>query len=507
MRKMVYMLLVSLLAACSGNGLVSAPTSDSEAPQLEVSYGSDPSAQAGSTLKLGVQGTVTDNQSVTKVTYQLGSGPENPVTITAGKKVTFSFSVTLPQGSTKLTINAYDGAGNKGVFSFTFTWDPTQPADTAAPTVSISSPANNATLSASSVTVKGTAKDNTSVTRMGYKLNGATEQSINITAGSSASFSLPLTLVSGANSLQINAYDGAGNKGSASLNLTYTPSGTNPPPAPNPQPSSWWKPSPNTPISWNWQLSQDFVVPRDLKPGVKVYDFDKDYMGTPDTVQKLKAAVPGAVAICYIDVGVYEDYRPDKQAFLDAQNQYRSDIGDPSARLWGNADAGWNGSYWLDVRQTKYLRPLMEARIKDCKAKGFDAVEPDESEVWDNKPGFPISMAENHAYTKMIADLVHSYGMSVGLKGNNAEAALLEPYHDWALTEQCFEYSECSNFVDSFIKNGKAVFNIEYSATPDCAYANKNHMNSAKRDLNLVGPTASGYSYKPCMPDGSTAWP
>ncbi|RIH91736.1 endo alpha-1,4 polygalactosaminidase [Meiothermus granaticius] len=272
-------------------------------------------------------------------------------------------------------------------------------------------------------------------------------------------------------------------------------------------PGSWWKPSPATPISWHWQLSQGFSVPRDLKPGVTVYDFDKDYMASADTVAKLKAAVPGAVAICYIDVGVYEDYRPDKGAFLEAQNQYRLDTGDSNAKLWGNKDAGWNGSYWLDVRQQKYLLPLMEARIKDCKDKGFDAVEPDESEVWDNNPGFPISMEQNHAYTRAIAELVHKYGMSVGLKGNNGEAALLEPYHDWALSEQCFEYGECQNLVNSFVKKGKAVFVVEYSVSPDCNYANQNHLNAARRDLNLVGPTASGYLYQPCRPDGSSAWP
>lgn len=277
-----------------------------------------------------------------------------------------------------------------------------------------------------------------------------------------------------------------------------------------PQPpttKSWWKPTPARPISWHWQLGQDFSVPRDLKVGVKVYDFDKDMMGTPDTVKRLKAAIPGAIAICYIDVGVYEDYREDRKAFLETLKQYRKDKRDPNAKLWGNPDLGWKASFWLDVRQTKYLLPLMERRIKDCKDKGFDAVEPDESEVWDNNPGFPISRVQNHAYIKAIAELVHKYNMSVGLKGNNGEAVLLEPFHDWALSEQCFEQGECKNLVDSFIKNDKAVFDIEYAATPDCRYANANHINAAKRDLELVGPSAQGYLYQPCLPDNSITWP
>lgn len=517
MRKLAYLLLVGIFAACSqqaNNG--GGP--DSLAPELEVVYGADPglNAQATSSLKLMVQGTASDNVGVTKVTYQLNDGPENAVAVTTSTSATFKFSLTLPQGTSKITVNAYDAANNKGSFSFTLTWNPGQPGpdpipnDTTPPTVSITDPVNNTTLSSASVTVKGSAKDNTGVVRLAYKLNGAAEKDITISKGTTASYSFTLSnLASGSNTLRVNAYDTAGNKGSSTINLTYSSSNPTPPP-PAPTPGSWWKPSPNAPISWHWQLSQDFQVPRDVKQNVYVYDFDGE-QASADTVKKLKdwGAAQGkqVIAVCYIDVGVYEDYRSDIQKFKDAQDQLRQKTGDANAKLWGNKDAGWNGSYWLDVRQIDLLKPIMEARIRDwCKGKGFDAVEPDESEVWNNNPGFPITMEQSHAYTKMIADLVHSYGMSVGLKGNNGEAALLEPYHDWALTEECFQYGECQKFVDSFIKKGKAVFNIEYSANPDCTFANKNRINSAKRDLNLVGPTASGYLYQPCMPDGSTAW-
>ncbi len=379
--------------------------------------------------------------------------------------------------------------------------------DSVSPTVSIASPSNNSTVSSASVTVQGTAKDNLEVARVAYTLNSSAEKTLTITPGTTASYSFTLSLSAGSNSLQVNAYDPVGNKGSSTLNIAYTP----PPNPPPPTSGSWWKPTPATPISWHWQLSQDFQVPRDLKPNVYVYDFDGEH-ATASTVKALKdwGASQGkqVIAICYIDVGVYENYRSDVQKFVDAQNLLRQRTGDPNAKLWGNADVGWAGSYWLDVRQIDLLKPIMEARISSwCKDKGFDAVEPDETEVWNNNPGFPISMAQSHAYTKMIAGLAHQYGLSVGLKGNNGEAAALEPYHDWALTEQCFQYGECQNFVDSFIKNGKAVFNIEYSVSTDCTFANQKHINAARRDLNLVGPTASGYLYQPCMPDGSTAWP
>jgi hypothetical protein len=50
----------------------------------------------------------------------------------------------------------------------------------------------------------------------------------------------------------------------------------------------------------------------------------------------------------------------------------------------------------------------------------------------------------------------HALGLSVGLKGNNTEAMQLEPLFDWALSEQCWEYSECSNF-QGFVSHDKAA--------------------------------------------------
>lgn len=277
------------------------------------------------------------------------------------------------------------------------------------------------------------------------------------------------------------------------------------------QPPTWWKPTADAPISWHLQLSQDFEVPRDTRPNVYVYEFDGEQT-TAATVKALKdwgtRQGKAVVALCYIDVGVYETYRSDIKRFAEAQNELRKRSGNPKARLWGNADVGWEGSFWLDVRQTDLLLPIMEDRIKNwCKDKGFDAIDPDETEVWSNNPGFSITRDQSHSYTRAIAALAHKYGLSVGLKGNNAEAALLEPYHDWAVTEQCFTYQECQNFVDSFIKHNKAVFNLEYATPPDCTFANQHRINSAQRDLNLVGPTAPGYLYRPCVPDGSPHWP
>jgi hypothetical protein len=273
-----------------------------------------------------------------------------------------------------------------------------------------------------------------------------------------------------------------------------TPEGS-PPAMPTPSPSpapTRWQPTPNQPIHWHWQLSDVFVFPRDVIPGVTVYDIDGE-LNSAETVAKLHSLGPDVKVICYFDAGVFESYRSDADRFP------RSVI--------GNADKGWNDSYWLDIRQTDILLPIMKDRMQNwCKAKGFDAIEPDETEVWSNDSGFPITKDQNNLYNQKIAELAHSMGLSVGLKGNTTEAPELWPYFDWTLNEQCWEFNECDNLKSSFIDNGKAVLNIEYNVNPSCKQANDWHINSARRDLNLVGPTNSNYSYNPCIPDSQDKW-
>lgn len=301
-----------------------------------------------------------------------------------------------------------------------------------------------------------------------------------------------------------------------------TPTPTQVVPTNIPTAGGWWKPTPNQPLHMHWQLSQDFVYPRDVVPGANVYDIDGERTSAA-TVKALKdmGAAQGKdiKVICYIDVGAFETYRSDASKFpgkLPDGTRNFPYTGDPqfeNVDIIGSKDIGWDGSYWMDIRRLDILRPIMEARIKDwCYAKGFDAVEPDESEVWNNKPGFPISIEQNVAYSKMIAEIAHSYGLSVGLKGNNAEAAMYESFSDWSLSEECYQYNECNSLYNAFITNNKAVFIVEYASYTDstwntkCNDANSKKMNAMRRDLNLVGPSGGGYLYKPCVQNTTDSW-
>ncbi len=296
-----------------------------------------------------------------------------------------------------------------------------------------------------------------------------------------------------------------------------------PTPKPSPKPTQiaieWWKPTPDKPINWHWQLSQDFDPDRDMLPNKTVYDIDGEKATAADVAKirqnaKTKYGIDNVIVICYFDAGVWENYRSDAGKFPGSASKGIAYTGDPqyaNINLIGSKDVGWEGSFWMDVRRTDILRPLMEARIKSwCKDKGFDAIEPDETEVWSNNNGFSITKAQNNSYNIMIAELAHKYNLSVGLKGNTTEAGELVQYFDWTLNEECWQYNECGlqngTNVGAFIKAGKAAFNIEYSANPNCTQSNLYHLNSAKRDLDLMGPTSKSYSYIPCIPDSQNNW-
>jgi hypothetical protein len=84
------------------------------------------------------------------------------------------------------------------------------------PAVSITSPANGATTPTQPVTVTGKATDNVGVTSL--TLNGGA-----VTPGADGSFSAPVALTAGQNTITAVAKDAAGNSSQAAINVVYAP--------------------------------------------------------------------------------------------------------------------------------------------------------------------------------------------------------------------------------------------------------------------------------------------
>jgi hypothetical protein len=202
--------------------------------------------------------------------------------------------------------------------------------------------------------------------------------------------------------------------------------------------SGIWQPPPG--LTWQWQLTE----PVDTSVDAQVYDIDGQE-NSAKVVSGLHAL--GRKVICYVDVGSYENYRPDAARFP------------ASVRGLSN---GWPGEDWLDIRQIGVLEPIMAARIEVCRQKGFDAVEADNVDGYENDTGFPLTAAEQLAYDEMIAGLAHADGLAIGLKNDLDQVPQLLPHFDFAIDEQCAEYSECSA-LEPFVRARKAVFEAEYN--------------------------------------------
>ncbi|MFF5335616.1 endo alpha-1,4 polygalactosaminidase [Streptomyces sp. NPDC013181] len=224
-----------------------------------------------------------------------------------------------------------------------------------------------------------------------------------------------------------------------------------------------WQPRPG--LAWQWQLNGK-VDP--TAADVPVYDID-GFENDAEDVARLHR--DGRKVICYINVGAWEDYRPDKDDFPHSVRGGRN---------------GWRGERWLDIRQVSVLRPIMERRFDMCRKKGFDAVEPDLVEAYTEDTGFPLTARDQLRYNRMIAAIAHERGLAVGLKNDLAQIPQLVGTYDFAVNEQCAQYGECARLTP-FIKAGKAVFHVEYTESTDrfCAASRKLGLSSMRKKWEL----------------------
>ena len=230
----------------------------------------------------------------------------------------------------------------------------------------------------------------------------------------------------------------------------------------------WWHPTVG--LTWQWQLSN---APIDTSIKADVYDIDL-FDNDAQVVDQLHQQ--GAKVICYISVGSREDWRPDADQFPES--------------VVGKDYDGWPGEKWLDIRQIDLLKPIMEARLDLCKQKGFDAVEPDNIEIYDSDTGFPLTYADQLAYFNWLASEAHQRGLAIGLKNASDMTADVLSTADFAITEDAYYYNWISDMLP-FIQAGKAVFAAEYTDMDvdfpaACKWGQANQVSFILKDRDLT---------------------
>jgi len=194
----------------------------------------------------------------------------------------------------------------------------------------------------------------------------------------------------------------------------------------------------------------------------------------------------GQKVICYLDTGAWESYRPDA-------NQFPKEVIGRST--------GWSGERWLDIRQSAWPKfaSIIWARLDLAVSSGCDGIEPDQNNPVGNRPGFPITYADENTWYLEVARQAHARGLTVLMK-NGIELLEMSQYasglvsaFDGQLNEECFQYKECDDAtpigLHAFVAAGKWVGEIEYKGQTGtfCPYLQSRGFMAMKAPLGLDG--------------------
>ena len=132
----------------------------------------------------------------------------------------------------------------------------------------------------------------------------------------------------------------------------------------------------------------------------------------------------------------------------------RGHVGDwrpdaPSSRRRSRArrTAGRERS-WLDIRQTWILLPIMDARVAKCRAGRVRRRRVGQRRRLLQPDRVPAHVRRTSSCTtRALANLAHHYGLTVAIKNDVEQLADLAPYFDYAVNEQCQQYSECGGYT------------------------------------------------------------
>jgi hypothetical protein len=298
-------------------------------------------------------------------------------------------------------------------------------------------------------------------------------------------------------------------------------------PAPIPcQGSNCWSPPhfdlTGKPMRWDWQIQVDATHPLTQRTGaaaVDMYDID-GFTTTASTVSTIKSTWVANTyrhphVTCYLDLGTWEDFRPDAQLWT---------FGTGSVpQLIGNTVSGYSDEHWIDVRGISAMNRLVQNRIqKQCANKGFDTVEVDNIDAWDpvTTSGFLLTMEDAEAWLADLANRIHNLGMTVLWKNEPYLTYWALARFDGVLNEECYRYTECTAAQDAggssnpacnttnkkcgyddFVANDKFVAEVEYGyvrtptggGTGRTVYASYCHGHGPSPLIDGVYDAASGF--------------
>ena len=167
-------------------------------------------------------------------------------------------------------------------------------------------------------------------------------------------------------------------------------------------------------------------------------------------------------------------------------------------------DPDWPGEFILDTStaaKRSSIATIVNGWIDGCKARGFQAIEPDNLDSW-TRSLTKLSKTNNVALAKMLATHAHSIGLAIAQKntpqlGSTGKTSI---GFDFAIAEECQVYAECGSYIRAF---GNRVIEIEYTDTARSAFtkscsARGKNISVILRDRNVVAKGQAAYHYEYC---------
>ncbi|MET8761884.1 endo alpha-1,4 polygalactosaminidase [Lentzea sp. NPDC004782] len=241
-----------------------------------------------------------------------------------------------------------------------------------------------------------------------------------------------------------------------------------------------------------------------LPPVGAVLDYQLGAAYTPPkgvnlvTRDSTASPAPGIYNICYVNG--FQTQPAERDTWLNQRNHLllKDSSGKPVV------DPDWPDEFLLDTstaaKRTE-LASITGATIDQCATKGFKAVEVDNLDSY-SRSGGRLSVSNNLAYAKLLADRTHNRNLAIGQKNSSEQAsrARSEVGFDFAVSEECHRWKECSSYSAVY---GKQVMDIEYTDNlrgtfKDVCGDPKTPATTTLRDRFLVAPGQSDYAFDHC---------
>ena len=197
---------------------------------------------------------------------------------------------------------------------------------------------------------------------------------------------------------------------------------------------------PPTDVDWDYQLGGDRPVPD--RVGVVVRDRRSD-------------PVTGLYNVCYVNG--FQTQPDEKRFWRDHWRLVLKRDGKPVV------DGAW-GEWLLDIRtpaKRRALAKIVGRWTERCADDGYDAVEYDNLDSFTRSHGL-LDAADARRFAGRLVRRAHGEGLAAAQK-NRAQWDGTVVGYDFAISEQCARYRECSSYVDTY---GAHVLAVEYRPKP-----------------------------------------